>query len=98
MQFKGGDGEALSVRLLELSLALAEVGGTAPLSLSPASHSAPHPQLWPSAWTALPSLLLFPGPLQACSQDLCFNVLICSGSLKLTCCCCFGVNYGVTED
>ena len=37
-------------------------------------------------------------PLQACSRALCFNVLICSGSLKHTWCCCSGVNYGVTED
>ena len=43
MQFKGGDGEALSVRLLELSLALAEVGGMAPLSsiTCPPLHPSP---------------------------------------------------------
>lgn len=36
--------------------------------------------------------------LQAWSQALCLNVLICSGSLILTRCSCFGVNYDVTED
>lgn len=59
----------------------------------------PPPQLWPFR-VDRPSvgLLLFPGPLQVHSQALCLNVLICCGSLKLTRCCCFGVNYDVTED